>query len=191
MVIERAPFEQSIKSLLLQKRKVFLNGPITTESATSLIAEMLYLDSVNQDECIQMYINSSSGSWAAALGIYDTMNYIKTPVRTLVTGKANCTAALLLCAGEPGERTASPNSMISLNTGTGKGKVQQPIDMMIQAKLRERTMTTVLGIFKKHTDQPDSILEERMGRTWFSAKQAVRLGLADKVGAGPEPQSVN
>jgi ATP-dependent Clp protease, protease subunit len=66
MVIERAPSEQSMdtKSLLLQKRKVFLYGPITNESATSLIAQMLYLDSVNQNECIQMYINSTGGSWS-------------------------------------------------------------------------------------------------------------------------------
>jgi ATP-dependent Clp protease, protease subunit len=191
-VIESVPEGErsmDIWSLLLQKRIVFL-GRITEESAKLLIAQMLYLESENENECIQMYINSSGGCTLAGLTIYDTMNHIKTPVQTLVTGQAASIATLLLCAGEPGERLASPNSKISLypeiSTGSEKSNIISAARSAAQWRKR------MIGMISKHTGQPDDIVEKKMDRPcWLTPEDAVHFGVVDKVVAKREPSSVN
>jgi ATP-dependent Clp protease, protease subunit len=196
MVSERTGGEQSmdIWSLLLRERIVFLQGSVTDECAASLIAQMIYLESVNHTESIQMYINSAGGSVSAGLAIYDTMNYIEAPVQTLVAGKAESMAAVLLCAGEPGMRSALPNSRIMLHQPCAyprDGWVGTS-DVVLRANRVKDSKTTITGIVAKHTGQPYDVLERKMDRNcWLTPEDAVHLGIVDKVVAEREPCSVN
>jgi ATP-dependent Clp protease, protease subunit len=179
-------------SLLLHKRIIFLQGQITEASATSLIAQMLYLESVNHDESIQMYINSSGGCVSAGLAIYDTMNYIKTPVQTLVAGWATSMSAVLLCAGEPGMRSALPNARIALLQPGAHYQGGQVSDVLIHANQMEREKTAIIGIIAKHTGQPDDVIERKVDREfWLTPEDAVQFGMIDKVVAKRKPSSVN
>ena len=104
-----------IWSLLLQKRVIFLHGEVTDDKANSLVAQLLYLESVNPEEPVEMYINSPGGSVTAGLAIYDTMQYVNPEVHTFVTGQACSMGSLLLSAGTPGKRYALQNSRIMLH----------------------------------------------------------------------------
>jgi ATP-dependent Clp protease, protease subunit len=198
MVSERTSGgEQSmdIWSLLLRERIIFLQGKVTDESAASLIAQMIYLDSVNPTESIRMYINSSGGSSRAGLAIYDTMNYIKASVQTVAAGQALSMAAVLLCAGEPGMRSALPNSRIMLHqphTREPNGKWATTSDIVIHANTFQVIKETINGIVAKHTGQPDDVIERKMDRDlWLTPEDAVHFGVVDKVVAEREPRSVN
>lgn len=184
MVIESVPGGErsmDIWSMLLKKRIVFLQGEITDASATSLIAQMLYLESVHKNEAIQMYINSPGGSVSAGLAIYDTMNYISTPVETLVAGQASSMASLLLSSGEPGKRRALPNSRIMLHQPLG-GTSGQASDVLIQAREMERTKRRIVQIYAERTGQARGLIEERIDRDfWLTPEDAADFGIIDTV----------
>jgi ATP-dependent Clp protease, protease subunit len=184
MVIEQvAGGERSmdIWSLLLKKRIVFLQGEVTDSSSTALIAQMLYLESVHRDEAIQMIINSPGGSVSAGLAIYDTMNYISTPVETLVTGQASSMGSLLLCAGSPGMRKALPNSKIMMHQPLG-GTQGQASDIQIQARQIEQTKARLIDIYARHTGQDRNDIERNIDRDfWLTPEEAQEFGVIDVV----------
>jgi ATP-dependent Clp protease, protease subunit len=184
MVIENMPGGErhmDIWSMLLKKRIVFLQGEITAASATSLIAQILYLESVHKHDSIQMYINSPGGSVVAGLAIFDTMNYVSTPVETLVAGQASSMASLLLCAGERGKRRALPNSKIMMHQPLG-GTSGQASDILIQAHQMERTKQQLVEIYAERTGQMKEVILERMDRDfWLTAAEAVQFGVIDTV----------
>jgi ATP-dependent Clp protease protease subunit len=184
MVIENVPGGErsmDIWSMLLKKRIVFLQGEVTDASATSLIAQILYLESVHKNESIQMYINSPGGSVCAGLAIFDTMNYVSTPVETLVAGQASSMASLLLCSGARGKRRALPNSRIMMHQPLG-GTSGQASDIMIQAREIGRMKKRLVEIYADRTGKPQSMIWERMDRDyWLTPSEAVQFGLIDKV----------
>ena len=170
-----------IWSMLLQKRIVFLQGEVTEAGATALIAQLVYLESVKQSESISMYINSPGGSVSAGLAIYDTMNYIASPVETLVIGQAASMASLLLCAGAPGGRSALPNSRIMMHQPMG-GTQGQASDIAIQAEQIQRAKQRIIDIYAKHTRMHRDEIAHKIDRDfWLTPHEAMQHGLLDRV----------
>ena len=167
-------------SRLLKDRVVFLAGEITDISANIIISELLYLDSINNKE-ISLYINSPGGSVTAGLAIYDTMNYIKSDVRTIVVGMAASMAAFLLASGEAGKRCALKNAEIMIHQPLG-GVQGQATEIKIAA---ERILK-----MKKKLNQ---ILADKTGKSirkitidterdnFMDASEALEYGLIDQI----------
>ena len=122
-----------IFSRLLRERIIFLTGPIEDNLASLICAQMLFLESEAPDEPINLYINSPGGVVSAGLAMYDTMQYIKSPVSTVCLGQAASAASLILCAGASGTRYATPNSKIMIHQPSG-GFSGQATDIKIQAE---------------------------------------------------------
>jgi ATP-dependent Clp protease, protease subunit len=184
MVIESvmgAERSMDIWSLLLQKRVVFLHGEVTDDKANSLVAQLLYLESVNPEEPVEMYINSPGGSVTAGLAIYDTMLYVNPPVHTFVTGQACSMGSLLLSAGTPGKRYALKNSRIMLHQPLG-GTQGQASDIMIQAKQMEKVKDTILDIYSQTTGKKKADLMQHLDRDfWLTSPEAIEFGVIDQV----------
>ncbi len=128
MVIERnGQMERAydIYSRLLKDRIICLHAPVTTEVASSTIAQLLFLESQDHEKPISFYINSPGGSVSDGLAIYDTMQFIKCPVHTVCMGMAASMGSLLLAAGEPGHRSALPNSRVMVHQPHGGARVYQ------------------------------------------------------------------
>ncbi len=176
--IERA---YDIYSRLLKDRIIFLGGPVTDEMADLVVAEMLFLESQDPQQDIQLYINSPGGSVTAGLAIYDTMQYVKPPVTTICIGQAASMGALLLAAGAPGKRFSLPNARIMIHQPMG-GFEGQATDIEIHAKeilvLKER----LIEIMAKHTGADKKTLRRDMERDFFlSAEEAKAYGIIDSV----------
>jgi ATP-dependent Clp protease, protease subunit len=184
MVIESvmgAERSMDIWSLLLQKRVIFLHGEVTDDKANSLVAQLLYLESVNPEEPVEMYINSPGGSVTAGLAIYDTMQYVNPPVHTFVTGQACSMGSLLLSAGTPGKRYALKNSRIMLHQPLG-GTQGQASDIMIQAKQMEKVKDTILNIYAQTTGKKKADLTQHLDRDfWLTSEEAIEFGVIDQV----------
>ena len=131
-----------IYSRLLKERIIFLTGPVFDQVASVICAQLLFLESDNPSKDISLYINSPGGVVSAGLAIYDTMQYIRSPVSTLCIGQAASMGSLLLCAGAKGKRYATPNSRIMVHQPSG-GAQGQAADIEIQAReiltLRKRS----------------------------------------------------
>jgi ATP-dependent Clp protease protease subunit len=170
-----------IYSRLLRERIVFLVGPVNEQSASLIVAQLLFLESENPDKDICFYINSPGGSVYDGLAIYDTMQFIKPDVSTLCTGFAASMGTFLLAAGHPGKRYALPNARIMIHQPSG-GSQGTAADVEIQAK-------EVLYL----RDQLDGVLAARTGQTleqirkdtdrdnFMSASAAKAYGLIDDV----------
>jgi ATP-dependent Clp protease, protease subunit len=184
MVIESvmgAERSMDIWSLLLQKRVIFLHGEVTDDKANSLVAQLLYLESVNPEEPVEMYINSPGGSVTAGLAIYDTMQYVNPEVHTFVTGQACSMGSLLLAAGTPGKRYALKNSRIMLHQPLG-GTQGQASDIMIQAKQMEKVKDTIVGIYSETTGKEKADLMQLLDRDfWLTSQEAIEFGVVDQV----------
>ena len=167
-------------SRLLNDRIVFLSGEITDESANIIISELLYLDSLNHDE-ISLYINSPGGSVSAGLAIYDTMNFIKSDVQTIVVGMAASMGAFLLASGTKGKRYALPNAEIMIHEVLGGAEGQATV-IKIQAerilKLRDKMNTLLAHLTGKSITRINKDTERD---NFMSAKEASEYGLIDKV----------
>ena len=179
-----------IYSRLLQERIIFLTGPVFDGVAALISAQLLFLESVNPAKEISFYINSPGGVVSAGLAIYDTMQYIRSPVSTVCVGQAASMGSLLLAAGEKGKRYALPNARIMVHQPSG-GAQGQASDIEIQAReilyLRQR----LNEIYEAHTGQTLEQIEQKLDRdTYMSADEAVGFGLLDEVVrkkiAGPE-----
>ncbi|MBT7552961.1 ATP-dependent Clp protease proteolytic subunit [bacterium] len=169
-----------IYSRLLKDRIIFLGDEIDENTANLVIAQLLFLDSQNQ-EPIKMYINSPGGSVTDGLAIYDTMQHIKSPVSTICVGLAASMGALLLTAGEPGQRFALPNSEMLIHQVMG-GASGQASDVKIKAEQILKLKSRLNKILQQHTKQALSKIEKDADRDYYmTAEEAVKYGLVDKV----------
>jgi ATP-dependent Clp protease protease subunit len=183
-VIERSSRGErsyDIFSRLLMDRIVFIGTPINDDVANIVIAQLLYLQADNPERDIHLYINSPGGSVSAGLAIYDTMQFLKSPVNTICMGLAASMGAFLLAAGRKGKRLALPHSRIMIHQPSG-GAQGTAADIEIQAKeilyLRHK-MNTLMA---KHTGQPVEQIERDVERDKFmGAEEAVAYGLIDTV----------
>ena len=172
-----------IYSRLLKDRIVMLNGEVNDHSANLVVAQMLFLESQNSAEDINFYINSPGGVVTAGLGIYDTMQFIKSPVSTIVMGQACSMGSFLAMAGEPGKRLVLPNSRTMIHQPSG-GAGGQATDMQIQVEEILKMKKNLTEIYVKHNSVGKTYeeLASAMERDNFmSAQEAVDFGLADKV----------
>jgi len=184
-IIERSPRGErsyDIFSRLLMDRIIFLGTPVNDDVANIIIAQMLFLEADNPERDIFLYINSPGGSVSAGLAIYDTMQYMKSPVNTICMGLAASMGAFLLAAGRKGRRSALPHARIMIHQPSQSGGGGTASDIEIQAReilyLRAK-MNELLG---KHTGQPVERIERDTDRDrYLSADEAKDYGLVDNV----------
>ncbi len=170
-----------IYSRLLRDRVIFLIGTVEDDMATSIVAQLLFLEADNSKKDISLYINSPGGLVTAGLAIYDTMQFIKPKVNTIVIGQACSMGSLLLQAGARGNRMSLPNSRIMIHQPSG-GSRGQATDIEIQAKQILDLRKRLNNIYVKHTGQKLSVIEKAMERDNFmSPKAALEFGLIDKI----------
>ncbi|WNG40217.1 ATP-dependent Clp endopeptidase proteolytic subunit ClpP [Archangium violaceum] len=168
-------------SRLLKDRIVMLGTPVTDEVANVIVAQLLFLESEDPDKGINLYINSPGGSVTAGLAIYDTMQYVKSPVSTICVGQAASMGALLLLAGATGKRYALPNARIMIHQPLG-GAQGQASDIDIQAKEILRLRSYINGLIVKHTGHSIERIEKDTERDYFmSAEEARQYGIIDEV----------
>lgn len=169
-----------IFSRLLKERIIFITGEINDTLANSVIAELLYLDSLNHDD-ISIYINSPGGVISSGMAIYDTMNFIKSDVSTICMGIAASMAAFLLSSGEPGKRYILPNADVMIHQPLG-GAEGQATDIKIAAERIICLKNRLNKILAKNTGKTLSKIENDTERdNYLSAEEALRYGLVDKI----------
>lgn len=170
-----------IFSRLLKERIIFLIGPVEDTMASLIVAQLLFLESENPDKEISMYINSPGGVVTAGMSIYDTMQYIKCPVTTLCIGQAASMGSLLLTAGAPGKRFATPNARIMIHQPSG-GFRGQASDIEIHAQEILNLRKRLNNVYVKHTGQKLPVIEKAMDRDNFmDAEAAKKFGLIDEI----------
>jgi ATP-dependent Clp protease, protease subunit len=170
-----------IYSRLLKERIVFVTGPIEDHMASLMVAQLLFLESENPKKEIAMYINSPGGVVTSGLAIYDTMQYISAPVATACIGMAASMGSLLLAAGEPGMRFATPNARIMLHQPSGgfrgtAADIERHGEDILKMKRR------MDDIYVQHTGQDKETVERTLDRDFFmNAEEAREFGIVDKV----------
>ena len=172
-----------IYSRLLKDRIVMLNGEVTDHTANLVVAQMLFLESANSAEDINFYINSPGGTITAGLGIYDTMQFIKSPISTIVLGQACSMGSFLAMAGEPGKRLILPNARTMIHQPKG-GAGGQATDMEIQVAEIIKIKENLTRIYEKHNSagkKYDELREAMERDNYLSAQETVDFGLADRV----------
>lgn len=168
-------------SRLMMDRIIFLGAPIYDDAANIIQAQLLFLESVDPEKDIQIYVNSPGGSVSAGLGIYDTMQLIAPDVATICTGMAASMGAVLLAAGAAGKRSALPHSRVMIHQPLG-GTQGQASDIEITAREILRTKRELYDILSLHTGQPIKKIERDADRDyWLSAAEAKEYGLIDMV----------
>lgn len=169
-----------IYSRLLRDRIIMLSGEIDDNLANSVVAQLLYLDSINHDT-ISLYINSPGGSITAGMAIYDTMNYVKSKVSTICIGMSASMAAFLLSCGQKGLRYALPNSEVMIHQPLG-GAQGQATEIKIAAEHILKLKEKINNILSKNTGQDLEKVQNDTERDYFlSADEALDYGLIDKV----------
>jgi ATP-dependent Clp protease protease subunit len=170
-----------IFSRLLKERILFVGTPINDQIANLTVAQLLYLESESSEKPIQMYVNSPGGVIYSGLGVYDTMQYVGAPVQTICVGMAASMGAVLLAAGEDGQRAALPNARVMIHQPMG-GTQGQASDIQIQAEEVGWLKQRLYQILAHHTDQSFEQIEEDADRNyWMSAEQAQDYGLVDNI----------
>ena len=184
MVVEqtnRGERSYDIFSRLLKERIIFVTGVVEDNMASLIVAQLLFLESENPKKEINLYINSPGGVVTAGLSIYDTMQFIRPPVATLVMGQAASMGSLLLAAGEAGLRGALPNSRIMVHQPSG-GYQGQVTDILIHAREVEGLKRRLNEIYEKHTGRTYEEIENALERDRFlSPEEAKAFGLIDQV----------
>lgn len=171
-----------IFSRLLKDRIIFLGTPVSDPIANSIIAQLLFLESEDPEKEIHLYINSPGGSVTAGLAIYDTMQYVRPPIRTICIGQAASMGALLLSSGEKGRRMSLPNSRILIHQPLMGGLSGQATDIDIQAREILKLRDTLNDILVTNTGQSRECIEKDTDRDYYmSAIQAKEYGLIDEV----------
>lgn len=172
-----------IYSRLLEDRIIILGSPIDSELANNIIAQLLLLDERDNERDICLYINSPGGDITAGLAIYDTMNYIKSDVRTVAIGIACSMAAVLLSAGKKGKRISLPNSYIMIHQPRQEQRemktvTEQEIDLQVSKSMKKQ----LVEILSKHTGQTQkTIYADCELDKWLSPKEALSYGLIDEI----------
>jgi ATP-dependent Clp protease protease subunit len=189
MVIEstgRGERAYDIYSLLLKERIIFLGTGINDQIANLIVAQLLYLDSQDPDREISVYINSPGGIIYHGLAIYDTMQQVRAPVRTVAVGVTASMGTMLLAAGTHGRRYALPHATIHMHPAGGGAQGYAP-DVEIQYKELRRMQTLLHELLAKHTAQPVEKIADDFDRDrWMSAEEAVEYGIIDEVLKTPE-----
>jgi len=186
MVVEQeAKGERSydIYSRLLKDRIIMLNGPVEDYSANVIVAQMLFLEAESTDKAIKLYINSPGGVITSGMAIYDTMQYIKAPVHTIVMGQACSMGSFLAQAGAAGKRFVLPQSRTMIHQPSGGAGGKQS-DIEIQYKEITYLKRNLTELYVKHNTKGKTYeqLEQDMDRDFFmTAQEAVDYGLADEV----------
>ena len=170
-----------IYSRLLKDRIIMLSGEINDAVASSIVAQLLFLEADDPEKDIYLYVNSPGGVITSGFSIYDTMNYIRPDVSTICIGQAASMGAFLLSCGKPGKRYSLPNSRIMIHQPLG-GAQGQATDIEIQAKEILRMKKSLNEILSKNTNQTIKKIEKDTERDFFmSSKEAMEYGLVDKV----------
>jgi ATP-dependent Clp protease protease subunit len=170
-----------IFSRLLKERIIFVTGPVEDGMSTLVQAQLLFLESENPKKEIAMYINSPGGIVTSGLAIYDTMQYIRSPVSTVCTGMAASMGSFLLMAGEKGQRIALPNARIMVHQPSGVFRGQAS-DIQRHAEDIIATKRRLNELYSKHTGQPLEVVEQTLDRDHFmSAEDARSWGIVDHV----------
>ena len=173
--------EMSIEDMLLENRIIFLAGPITERTASTVIMRLLYLQSVRNEQDINLYINSPGGLVDQTLAVYDTMCFLGCDLSTYCIGQAASGAAILLAAGKKGKRFGLPNAKVMLHQPYG-GISGQAEDIRIQAEEVLRDKKNLAAILAKHTGQDaDKIIEETERDRYMSIEEAKEYGIIDEV----------
>ena len=184
MVVEQSSRGErafDIFSRLLRERIIFVTGPIEDGMSSLIQAQLLFLESENPKKEIAMYINSPGGIVTSGLAIYDTMQYIRSPVSTVCTGMAASMGSFLLMAGEKGQRIALPNARIMVHQPSG-GFRGQASDIQRHAEDIIATKRRLNELYAKHTGQPVEVVENTLDRDHFmSAEDARDWGIVDHV----------
>ncbi len=170
-----------IYSRLLKDRIIMLSGEINDAVASTVVAQLLFLEAEDPEKDIYLYINSPGGVITSGMSIYDTMNYIKPDVCTICIGQAASMGAFLLSSGTKGKRYSLPHSRIMIHQPLG-GAQGQATDIQIQAKEIQRMKEMLNQMIADQTGQPLDVIEKDTDRDNFmSAKEAQTYGLIDKV----------
>ena len=170
-----------IYSRLLKDRIIFLSGTVTDSMANTVVAQLLFLEMDNPNADISLYINSPGGSVTAGMAIYDTMQYISCPVRTVCIGMAASMGAFLLMAGEKGKRMALPNSEVMIHQPSG-GAEGQATDVSIRAEWLVKTKKKMTKMMAEMTGQSEERLANDVERDYFmSAEEALKYGIIDEI----------
>ena len=184
MVVEQSARGErafDIYSRLLKERIIFLTGAVYDEVSSLICAQLLFLESDNPSKDISFYINSPGGVVSAGLAIYDTMQYIRSPVSTVCIGQAASMGSLLLCAGAKDKRYALPNARVMVHQPSG-GAQGQATDIEIQAREILSLRKRLNDLYVKHTGQALETIERKLERDSFmSAEEARDFGLVDTV----------
>lgn len=168
-------------SRLMMERVIFLGTAIDDRVSNIIEAQLLYLESIDKEAPIQIYVNSPGGSVYAGLGIYDTMQYIKPEISTICTGLAASMAAVLLCAGAKGKRFALPHSRIMIHQPLG-GAEGQATDIEITAKEIGKLKTELYEIISKHSGQDfDKVYKDSERDYWMKSIEAKQYGMIDSI----------
>jgi len=180
-VTARGSIRYDIFSRLLKERIVFIPGPIDDTMSTLIVAQLLFLEAENPKKEIAMYINSPGGVVTSGLAIYDTMQFIRSPISTLCVGQAASMGSLLLAAGHKDMRFALPNARIMLHQPSG-GFQGQATDIMLHAQEILNIKKRLNDIYVKHTGQALKKIEDALERDYFlTAEMAVEWGVVDKM----------
>jgi ATP-dependent Clp protease protease subunit len=190
-VIEKSQYGErayDIYSRLLNDRIVFLGGGINDQVANVVIAQLLFLESVDPEKDIYLYINSPGGSVSSALAMYDTMRHIKPDVNTICVGMAASAGALLLSSGEKGKRFILPNAEVMIHQVMG-GAEGQASDIEISARHIIATKRRLNEILADNTGKNIAQIEKDADRDyWMSAEEALKYGIIDSI-YKPKPKS--
>lgn len=170
-----------IYSRLLKERIIFLTGQVYDQVSALICAQLLFLESENPTKDIAFYINSPGGVVSSGLAIYDTMQYIRSPVSTVCIGQAASMGSLLLASGARGKRYALPNARVMVHQPSG-GAQGQATDIEIQAREILTLRKRLNEIYVRHTGQPLEAIERKLERdTYMSAEEAREFGIVDEV----------
>ena len=170
-----------IFSRLFNERIVFLGDEVNSDTASLVIAQLLFLESEDPDKDISLYINSPGGSVTAGMGIYDTMQYIKCDVSTICVGMAASMGAFLLAGGAKGKRMILPNAEVMIHQPSG-GAQGQATEIQITAEWILRTKKNLAKILAENCNQPfEKVLADTERDYWMTAEQALEYGLVDHI----------
>jgi ATP-dependent Clp protease protease subunit len=171
----------TLSDMLLENRIVFMVGEISYSMATEVIMKLLYLDNNKPGTDISLYINSPGGSVDDTMAIYDTMQFIGSPISTFCIGRAQSGGAVILAAGKKGNRHALPHAKVMLHQPWG-GVTGQASDIKIQAEQILLAKKMINEVLAKHTGQPiEKIAEETERDKYMTAEEALKYGLIDDV----------
>jgi ATP-dependent Clp protease protease subunit len=183
--VERTSYgvkESNPYNKLFEERIIFLGVQIDDASANDVMAQLLYLESVDPDRDIVMYINSPGGSFTSLMAIYDTMQYVRPDIVTVCLGQAASAAAVLLAAGTPGKRRALPNSRIMIHQPATEGVYGQVSDLEIQANEIQRVRRALETTLARHTNKTaDEVASDIDRDKILTAEEARVYGIIDEV----------